>query len=226
MGHTRMRTAVLAVFLLLPAGVGIIAVHASPVCERLVRTYVTVPVRNRVSKATAQAWAKWRVGHPNWKPDPRAIRPKYVTTRKETVEKVQVACEVGGAQRQGGPFSTAQGSEDEPPPIDISAMGPMGVSLPDPTAPGIVDLPPAVDTDCPPGSFPSSLIAPVFFGVTGDGFGDAGEGSSSPSVAPLTAAPAAVTPEPPSFLLLALGMGSAWLFWKRRAATESRAARP
>lgn len=82
------------VFILLPAAAGVIAVHASAACERFVRTYVTKPVRNRVSKATANAWAAWRVGHPNWKPNPKLHRPKYVMTREEQVKKVDFACEV------------------------------------------------------------------------------------------------------------------------------------
>ena len=76
--RTRIQTAVLA-FILLPAAVGVLAVHASQTCERFVRTYVSKPVRNRVSKATNEAWAKWRIAHPNWKPNPNLHRPKYVT---------------------------------------------------------------------------------------------------------------------------------------------------
>ena len=47
----RIQTAVLG-FVLLPATVGVLAVHASQTCERLVRTYVSKPVRNRVSSST------------------------------------------------------------------------------------------------------------------------------------------------------------------------------
>ena len=81
-------------FILLPAAAGVIAVHASATCERFVRTYVTKPVRNRVSKTTADAWAAWRVAHPDWKPNPKVHRPKYVMTRDEQVKKVDFACEV------------------------------------------------------------------------------------------------------------------------------------
>jgi hypothetical protein len=89
----RIQVAVLA-FLLLPASVGILAVHASATCERFVRTYVTTPVRNQVSKQTAEAWAAWRAAHPNWKPNPNLHRPRYVMTRQEAVEKVNFACSI------------------------------------------------------------------------------------------------------------------------------------
>ena len=58
MSKTRIRiqVAVLA-FILVPAAAGVLAVHASATCERFVRNYVTRPVRNRVSKQTAEAWA-------------------------------------------------------------------------------------------------------------------------------------------------------------------------
>jgi len=95
MRGTRIRLQLAALlFILLPATAGIIAVHASATCERFVRTYVTKPVRNRVSKTTADAWAAWRVAHPNWKPNPDVHRPKYVMTRDEQVKKVDFACEV------------------------------------------------------------------------------------------------------------------------------------
>ncbi len=89
----RIQVAVLA-FLLLPATAGILAVHASATCERFVRTYITTPVRNRVSRQTAEAWAAWRVDHPNWKPNPNLHRPKYVMTREEATQKVDFACSV------------------------------------------------------------------------------------------------------------------------------------
>jgi len=50
----RMQAAALT-FILLPAAAGVVAVHASATCERFVRTYVTKPVRNRVSRETANA---------------------------------------------------------------------------------------------------------------------------------------------------------------------------
>src|SRR5665213_3571413 len=95
MRGTRIRLQFAALlFILLPATAGVIAVHASATCERFVRTYVTKPVRNRVSQTTADAWAAWRVAHPNWKPKPNVHRPKYVMTREEAVQKVNFACTV------------------------------------------------------------------------------------------------------------------------------------
>ena len=95
MNRSRIRIQIAALaFILLPASVGILAVHASATCERFVRTYVTTPVRNQVSKQTAEAWAAWRVAHPNWKPNPNIHRPKYVMTREEAVEKVNFACSI------------------------------------------------------------------------------------------------------------------------------------
>ena len=95
MNRSRIRIQIAALaFILLPASVGILAVHASATCERFVRTYVTTPVRNKVSKQTAEAWAAWRTAHPNWKPNPNIHRPKYVMTREEAVEKVNFACSI------------------------------------------------------------------------------------------------------------------------------------
>ena len=81
-------------FMLLPAAAGVVAVRASATCEKFVKTYVTKPVRNRVSKTTAEAWAAWRVAHPNWKPNPNLHRPKYVMNRQESIQKVEFACSV------------------------------------------------------------------------------------------------------------------------------------
>lgn len=95
MSKVRIRTQVAALaFILLPSAIGVVAIKASATCERFVRTYVTKPVRNRVSKETADAWAAWRIAHPNWKPNPNVHRPKYVMTRDESVKKVDFACSV------------------------------------------------------------------------------------------------------------------------------------
>jgi hypothetical protein len=102
-------------FILLPASAGVIAVHASATCERFVRTYVTKPVRNRVSKTTADAWAAWRVAHPDWKPNPNLHRPKYVMTRDEQVQKVNFACEVPLEPSNVTIFF--QTAQVEPPPV-------------------------------------------------------------------------------------------------------------
>ena len=86
--------AVVLAFIFLPAASGVIAFHASATCERFVRTYVTKPVRTQVGKVTAEAWARWRVEHPDWKPNPNLHRPRVVMTRDEAVQKVQFACSV------------------------------------------------------------------------------------------------------------------------------------
>ena len=95
MKRTRMRVQVAGlVFILLPAVGGVVGVHASATCEKFVRTYVTKPVRNKVSKQTLEAWKKWGEGHPNWKPNPNVHRPKYVMTQEEALQKVEFACSV------------------------------------------------------------------------------------------------------------------------------------
>ena len=115
MSRSRIRIqAAVITFLLLPAAAGVLAVHASATCERFVRTYVTKPVRNRVSKQTAEAWAAWRVAHPNWKPNPNLHRPKYVMNREEAIQKVDFACTIRG---DTGYYRRATGSSRGPPPI-------------------------------------------------------------------------------------------------------------
>lgn len=119
---TRIRLQLAAfLFILLPASAGVVAVHASATCEKFVRTYVTKPVRNRVSQATADAWAAWRVAHPNWKPNPNLHRPKYVMSREEQVKKVDFACEVPTLPVQEKIFfDTAR--IDPPPVVQLPAM--------------------------------------------------------------------------------------------------------
>jgi hypothetical protein len=67
---------------------------AAPLCTKYVATTRLVQVRNRVSKHTAELWAKWRVSHPNWKPNPSTIRPKYKLTTQEAIEKLDFACSI------------------------------------------------------------------------------------------------------------------------------------
>jgi hypothetical protein len=126
----RIQAAVIA-FILLPAAAGVIAVHASATCQRFVRTYVTKPVRNRVSKHTAEAWAAWRVAHPNWKPNPNLHRPKYVMNREEAIQKVDFACTI-----------------EVIPTITDGLLVPAGVPPP------IVDLPPMTSTEL---TFPNEI---------------------------------------------------------------------
>lgn len=95
MRTSRIRIHVAAlIFLLLPATAGVLVIHASASCERFVKTYITKPVRNRLSKQTADAWAAWREAHPDWRPNPKHLRPKYVMTREEAIKKVDFACAV------------------------------------------------------------------------------------------------------------------------------------
>jgi hypothetical protein len=135
MSRTRLRIqiAVLA-FLLLPAVVGVLAVRASADCERFVRTYVTKPVRNRVSAQTAAAWAKWRVGHPNWKPNPSVHRPRYVMTREEAIEKVAFACSIPALPTEDDQLLKMVDLEPPPPIIDLSKMNPTPIAIPEEVA--------------------------------------------------------------------------------------------
>jgi hypothetical protein len=138
LSRVRIQVAVL-LFLLLPATVGVLAIHASAACERFVKTYVTRPVRNRVSKQTAEAWAAWRAAHPNWKPNPNRTRPKYVMTREEAVNKVNFACAV-----DTDPTSldlVLQPIEYDGPPT-VASLPPMTTELrlPNPTTPAVTEL--------------------------------------------------------------------------------------
>ncbi len=142
--RVRLQIAVL-LFVLLPAATGVIAVHASATCERFVRTYVTKPVRNRVSKATADAWAAWRVAHPNWKPNPNVHRPKYVMTREEAVQKGGglFACTVPARSRPTTDmfFKTAD-LEGPPPVVDLPPMDSTQISFPDEIPPEVAEVTP------------------------------------------------------------------------------------
>jgi hypothetical protein len=155
----RIQIAVLA-FILLPATLGVVAVHASATCERFVRTYVTKPVRNRLSKETADAWAAWRIAHPNWKPNANSRRPKYVMTRDEAVQKVEFACAVPTIPTDGDLFFTPADLA-APPMIDLPPMETQ-VTIPDVVPPEIAELtPPVPILPVVPPSFPLvSTIVP------------------------------------------------------------------
>jgi hypothetical protein len=195
------------------AGAGVIAVQASPTCQRFVKTYVTVPVRNKVSKATALAWAKWRVGHPNWKQKPGVTRPKYRMTRKEAMDKVAFACEVPTTPATADMFFTPA-DFNAPPAADLPPVETAQVDFPDLIPPVTTDTPPfAGIPDIPnvPGIFiPPYVPAPVFGG---------GPGPKTP-LAPVTP-PIGPVPEPASFLLVILGVGSGGLFYGRRATARA-----
>lgn len=119
------------IFILLPAMAGVVAVHASAACERFVRTYVTRPVRNVVSKGTADAWAKWRIAHPEWKPNPNLHRPRYVMNREETIEKVAFACELPATASHPEALLSQSDLPDPPPVITTPLMADPQITFPE-----------------------------------------------------------------------------------------------
>jgi hypothetical protein len=187
--------------LLLPASVGVLTVHASPTCEKFVRTYVTVPVRNKVSKATALAWAKWREGHPNWKPNPAIKRPRYKMTQQEAVDKVAFACEVPNEPKPAeGLFPMAL---VEPPTPELTlppAIVPT-VSVPD-GIPPMDTAPPAQEAMIPPVYTIPPFIPPYYGGSQLPPVTPSGPTNVTPVVPPPTP-----VPEPGSLLLAAFGAG-------------------
>jgi hypothetical protein len=192
-------------FILLPAAAGVVAVNASATCQRFVRTYLTKPVRNRVSRTTAEAWAAWRIGHPNWKPNPKLHRPKYLMSREESVQKVDFACSVPLLPADMGIVLTA----DDVPPLIVNfpPMEATQISVPNDTPPEVAELNP--QDEWPPlaplvppilASIPPGGVVPVF-----------------PIVPPTGIPPIpGPTPEPGSFLLVASGAGFMALFLARR----------
>lgn len=147
----RIQVAVVA-FILLPASIGVLAVHASPTCERLVRTYVTRPVRNQLTKATANAWAAWRIAHPNWKPNPNLQRPKYVMTREEAVQKVAFACSVTTEPSNLDLFFTP--ADLQPPPLANLPPMETQISFPADTPPEVAEVTPVLVLPVVPPNFP------------------------------------------------------------------------
>ena len=201
----RIQFVVLAL-VLLPTGIGVVAVQASPICQRLVRTYVTVPVRNRVSKATAMAWAKWRVGHPNWKPNPKIQRPKYVMTREEVVRKVDFACEIPTIPTIPTTLVSLLAPPDliGPPPIfDLPPMNATQITIPDLTPPDVAEVTPS--NSGPP-------YVPFIPPILSSGPPPT-TGISVPPVVPIVPL-TPIVPEPSSLLLLASGLGVFLFFWR------------
>jgi hypothetical protein len=144
---------------MMPAAAGIVAVHASATCERFVRNYVTKPIRNRVSKTTAEAWADWGIAHPNWKPNPNLHRPRYVMNREESVQKVEFACDVPLID------TTADGlyaGNDIPPIINFLPMEATQITFPDEVPPEVAELTP--EDTWPP---LSPFVPPVLGGSPG-----------------------------------------------------------
>lgn len=196
MSSTRVRIqAAVVVFILLPAAAGVLAVHASATCERFVRTYITKPVRNRVSKTTADAWAKWRLGHPNWKPNPNLRRPKYIMTKDESVQKVEFACTVPIIPSTLDLLFT-QVNLEPPPPIINFPPTETQVTFPDVMPPEVAELTPQ-DTWPPLGPF----VPPILGGSA------TGSVPSVPLVPPESPPITGDVPEPASLLLASTGVG-------------------
>lgn len=139
--RTRIQTAVLS-FVLLPAAVGVLAVHASQTCERYVRTYVSKPVRNKVKQATVVAWAKWRAEHPNWKPNPKVQRPKYVMTQEEAVNKLEFACAIPTDPSNFDLLFTPADFEAPPEFVYIPPSEGTKIDFPDEVPPEVAEIPP------------------------------------------------------------------------------------
>jgi hypothetical protein len=193
--------------ILLPTTAGIVAIDASATCQRIVRNYVTVPLHKRVSKATAIAWANWRVAHPNWKPKPNAQRSLSPLTREESIKKVDFTCDVEDATPANTNSLIALNSPLTPPEFVPSLVDTSQTSNPARPqqqtsqmahyATPITPIDPYVPT-VPSGSLPTVLETPITPPTTD------------------------VTPEPSSFMLLATGMiGLCGLLRKRRIASRA-----
>jgi hypothetical protein len=147
-----------------------------------------------VSKTTADAWAAWRVGHPNWKPNPTLHRPKYLMNRQEAVQKVDFACSVPLIP------SVVDGQlaeDDVPPVIDFTPMNATQITFPDEVPPEVAELTP--QDEWPP-------LAPFVPPILGSG--PIGGGVPIfPIVPPVTVPVSGGVPEPSSLLLVATGIG-------------------
>lgn len=168
MGHTRMYVTALTA-LLVPASIGVVTVHASPTCEKFVRTHVSVPVRNTVSKATAIAWEKWRIGHPNWKPNPKIKRPRYRMTQRESLDKVAFACEVPTDPKHLDiMFPVAELLPPQPdvtmPPEDVPTVETSDVTVPYAIPPVRPAGPPVAELNMPPAMFVTPPFVPPLLG--------------------------------------------------------------
>lgn len=182
-------------FIMLPAAAGVVAVRASATCQRFVKTYITKPVRNRVSKTTAEAWAQWRIAHPNWKPNPKLHRPKYIMTREESMQKVEFACSVPVIDRT----IAALFSADVPPPIvNFKPREATEITFPD-------EIPPEIAEVTPEDSWPP--LAPYVPPILNSTPGAPGGPPVFPIIPPNQDVPlAGPVAEPASLLLVGTGM--------------------
>jgi hypothetical protein len=214
MGHTR-KTITTLLVLLIPAGAGIVTVHASPTCQRYVRTYVSVPIRNKVSKATAIAWAKWRKAHPGWKPNPQVHRPMYRMSRREQIEKVAFACEVPSDPKYMDTIFTP--SDLHPPAGNVlppissprAAIETADLTFPGDLPPVTPDTPPYTGSSTP--SFPGepALVPPFVPPVFGPPPPYGGISQTPPPPPPTP------VPEPSSWLLAFTAVAGAELMRRR-----------
>jgi hypothetical protein len=197
-------------FILLPAVAGVVAIKASATCERFVRTYVTKPVRNRLSRTTAQAWAAWRVAHPDWKPNPKLHRPKYVMTKQEAVQKVDFACTV---PLTPSAYNDLLSDADVPPVVNFRPMDASQITFPDEVPPEVAEITPQeqlatlsplvptiLGSSITPGGIPVFPIVPL---------------EPTPVGGPVS--------EPGSLLLVATGLGGICLLLAARMRTVKEA---
>jgi len=206
---------------MLGVGTGVLAIHADPPCVNFVRSYVTKPVRNTVSAATLAAWAKWRVGHPNWKPKPGVVRPKYKMSREEIVKKVDFACAVPVAPETLTGVFPLTDLEIPPTAIELPPMQATQIQLPGvpPTEVAEESLPPELSQIQPGGQTPGDVYPPFFPPIPGTFPPPPPVVTKTPPGGGTTVVPpppTAVTPEPSSFVLVALGMGAAGFVYRRR----------
>jgi hypothetical protein len=185
------------IFIMLPAVAGMVAIRASATCERFVRTYITKPVRNRVSKTTAAAWEKWRIGHPNWKANPDLHRPRYVMSRQEAVQKVEFACSVPLIDLN----ADAMFPDIPPPIVNFPPMEATQIQFPTEIPPEVAEITPQ-DTWPPISPFVPPILGNVPSGIAG-----------VPGIPPGTPGE---TPEPGSVLLVATGLSFVGLMLANR----------
>jgi hypothetical protein len=208
----RLQTAVLGI-ILFPAVTGVLVVHASQTCERVVRTYVSKPVCNQVSKATAAAWAKWRIAHPNWKPNPKLHRPKYVMSREEAVNNLNFACSIPTDPASLDLLFTPADIDIPPPIVNLPPMKATLIDFPDEVPPEVSEIPP--DNTWPP-------FAPYIPPILGDSSGN--NFPTLPVIVPPPPPPiVGPIPEPPSFFLVALGIGVVGLIVRTKKCHASAA---